>query len=95
MHTISNNSTYLTKRPLDKGGGRVFFSLSRTLALQGKNIINNLWLITHMLGTEKGKKKKYIHLTVGMLFAVLECSRDCGGEANGKKKKMKLCLEKI
>lgn len=49
-----------------------------------------------MLGTEKGMKKKYIHLTVGMLFAVLECSRDCGGEANGKKeKKMKLCLEKI
>lgn len=44
-----------------------------------------------MLGTER--EKKYIHLTVGMLFAVLECSRDCGGEAN--EKKMKLCLEKI
>lgn len=39
-----------------------------------------------MLGTER-KKKKYIHLTVGMLFAVLECSRDCGGEAEWKKKK--------
>lgn len=76
MRTISNNSTYLRKRPLDKGGGEdYFFPIPTTLwYCSEKNIINNLWLITHMLAT-----KKFAQLQECALPFI--CVPNLGGEA--------------